>query len=1280
MICKVLQINVNKATPTTESVLQKALELSIEVILIQEPIIFIGSNNSIRSIVHSSYYQIFPNFNILRPRVMCYISKSLKASLSPDSPQDPDCMVIDVNSIRIINVYNEKHQDDPNRAYTISRGILPPLINKSTILAGDFNIHHPWWDPLSPKRGVNIDEFIDLIYNKDLILLNEPGKGTFYRNHMIRPTVIDLTFISEGLNNKVIDWQIVPDLGSDHMGLLFTILWPSLNKSLESSSSYIRFNTKLADWKLFSLNLKTQFRDFNYKVENQYSNLELDTIATLFTEKVIEAANSSIPKTTTSKYAKPWWNDDLKVLRKNLNKLNRKFKDSNYTEYKEDLKVAKNTYLQAIKKAKISHWNTFLINNDSKSIFKAMSYTKDIIVQPVPNILNIETNTKESSFEAKCDLFRTTLFPPPPITKEVDLEGYRSKEWQWPVLDKTELLNACSTKIKGKTPGPDLITQEIIVQAYKAIPSIFYIVYSLLLNTGYHPKIWKQATGFILKKSNKPDYSLPKAYRVISLLNCLGKVSERIFARRLSYLAETTILLHPSQIGGRLKKSAIDAALLLHTEVELNKSKKLVTSTLFLDIKGAFDHVSKNRLLQILKNLGLPKSLILWVKSFLSDRKLRLAFDNSIELFHLINTGIPQGSPISPILFLIYIRDLFKSTSVTHLSYLDDISLTASSKSLKQNIVILERVVKDIISLGKENAIIFDIAKTELIHFKKSRLKPILTLPDGLIIKPKETVKWLGIHFDQNTQYKEHINIRASQAKQAFFRLYRLSNINRGLSAFALRQLYQACVTSVADYGSIIWWNKTKAKIKPLQAIQNQAIRLILGAFKTSPIIPMEVESALPPPDIRLNHSIRRYAFRLRLLSLNHPIRAKYTEITNPELYYISDSSESTSISISPKFQLDTIIKSISSLVDFSSLEPIIPYYFPPWNKRVPYSIEINSESKEEVAKTHLNYLNSIQVSLVKSIYTDASSLGDGNGIGIGLVVYDHTVPYTPITPTYKENWNIGNDKIVYNGELEGVVRAIEYASSVAERGVHFDIYCDNQAAIYRLKTPSDNPGQSSQIKAIEASKAILAKGASITIKWVPGHTDIRGNEEADKLAKLATTLNPSSEGISFALLGLKISEIKRNEWYTSLQKYTISRAPNLNQETYSHLYPWKITKRIRLPTKVNRATSSALFQLKLGHGYIKSYLYRLGHVTNNKCRCGSVETSRHLLLYCRIYKEERKRLYKELKLNIRLNDISLNTLLHLNSLFIEKSLVFLKETSICTRDWHLQRAEIGNP
>ena len=347
-----------------------------------------------------------------------------------------------------------------------------------------------------------------------------------------------------------------------------------------------------------------------------------------------------------------------------------------------------------------------------------MSYTKEYLVEPLPSIFNNNTKSLESSFSAKCDILRTTLFPSPPITSRVILDNYTSStKWNWPILSQTELNSACSTKIKGRSPGPDLITQEIIIQAYSAIPDIFFSVYSILLNKGYHPKCWKQATGFILKKPNKPDYSQPKSYRVISLLNCLGKVSERILAKRLSYLAETTLLLDNSQIGGRLKKSAIDATLLLHSEVESNKASKLKTSALFLDVKGAFDHVSKNRLLAILKDLKLPLSLILWVESFLSDRIIRLAFDGQIELFSSIKTGIPQGSPISPILFLIYIRNLFQSRAVTFISYLDDIALLASSKSFKKNISILNREARELIYLGENSAISFNIAKTKLIYF-----------------------------------------------------------------------------------------------------------------------------------------------------------------------------------------------------------------------------------------------------------------------------------------------------------------------------------------------------------------------------------------------------------------------------------------------------------------------------------------------------------------------------------------------------------------------------------
>ena len=140
-------------------------------------------------------------------------------------------------------------------------------------------------------------------------------------------------------------------------------------------------------------------------------------------------------------------------------------------------------------------------------------------------------------------------------------------------------------------------------------------------------------------------------------------------------------------------------------------------------------------------------------------------------------------------------------------------------------------------------------------------------------------VRWLGVWFDQGLTFKYHVAFRVSQAKSTFYRMNRLANSERGLTPFAMRQLYLGCVTSVADYGCQIWWRGQSQFKRPLQALQNLGLRKILGVFKTAPTIPMEVEAALPPPSIRLSTSIRKYAFRALKLSPNHPIKVEIRSI-----------------------------------------------------------------------------------------------------------------------------------------------------------------------------------------------------------------------------------------------------------------------------------------------------------------------------------------------------------------------------------------------------------------
>ena len=167
----------------------------------------------------------------------------------------------------------------------------------------------------------------------------------------------------------------------------------------------------------------------------------------------------------------------------------------------------------------------------------------------------------------------------------------------------------------------------------------------------------------------------------------LGKVVEKVVAEQLSQFFEANGKLHKGQMGARKYRSAIDASALPIQKVQEAWKDREIAEALLMDVKGAFDHVFRVQLAQRMTDLGINDDFIRWTQSFLTDRWVELVFDGYVNPKHKVETGIPQGSPVSPILFLIYISGVFleiesRLPQITYLSFVDDLGFLTAGNSV----------------------------------------------------------------------------------------------------------------------------------------------------------------------------------------------------------------------------------------------------------------------------------------------------------------------------------------------------------------------------------------------------------------------------------------------------------------------------------------------------------------------------------------------------------------------------------------------------------------------
>jgi hypothetical protein len=217
------------------------------------------------------------------------------------------------------------------------------------------------------------------------------------------------------------------------------------------------------------------------------------------------------------------------------------------------------------------------------------------------------------------------------------------------------LLNKASSR---SAPGQSGHTWTIIKWAWSADPVRIHNLLKACLKAGHHPRIWKEATVCVIPKPGRTDYTLAKNFRPISLLECLGKLLEKVVAKLIYSDMAKYVLVLTSQFGGRNCSSTTDAGLTLMHDVQSAHHAGLRAGMLLFNIQGFFDNINHNRLVSVFANLGFAPELVRWGSSFLADRTVRLKFNDWTSDPFDFKVGTPQGSPMSPVLSIIYTSPL----------------------------------------------------------------------------------------------------------------------------------------------------------------------------------------------------------------------------------------------------------------------------------------------------------------------------------------------------------------------------------------------------------------------------------------------------------------------------------------------------------------------------------------------------------------------------------------------------------------------------------------------
>ena len=698
--------------------------------------------------------------------------------------------------------------------------------NKQIFFMGDFNINFL-------ANNNNKDRFFHLMYSH-----------AFY-SHIKKPTRINLNSstlidnIFSNVHDKEIDGGLLCSEMSDHIPI-FIVCKCKISSSVSSGEFTRRKETvrniellkqdlALEDWlDVFNEpNVNSAYEKFNLKLQHYY--------------------NKNIPKVKVKRNPQtaknPWITKGILTSIKKRNRLYKIFIQKPTNQNHNNYKKYRNKLTNIIRTSRKLYYSQQLhkVNSNSRATWQVINeilgkktdnLPKDKFTLHGDNIVNPHNyatvfNSFFSNIGPKLasqiknkNNTHFTDFLPEPFNKSIFFNPTNPNE----IINITKALNS------SKSQGYDEMSTSLLKQIIHFIAAPLTHIFNLSLQLGKFPNLLKIAKVTPIYKKDDPHEI--SNYRPISILPSISKILEKVVYNRLYHFLNSNKLLNPNQYGFRKNHSTDLALIQIYDKITKAMANKEHVLGLFFDLSKAFDTLNHGILLQKLHSYGIRGNALSWVKDYLSNRQQYVTFNGTNSGFLPITCGVPQGSILGPLLFLLYINDISKTSSLLDfVLFADDTNIFYSHPNLNTLVNTLNTELPKISSWFKCNKLSLNINKTHFMHFKQTTANtaeiPINIIIDNLTIEHKQNSKFLGVYIDENLTWNNHLHHVTSCVSKG---VGIISKLKLFLPQSTLLLLYNTMVLPYITYCNTVWANCAKTKILPILLLQKRALRICSGA------------------------------------------------------------------------------------------------------------------------------------------------------------------------------------------------------------------------------------------------------------------------------------------------------------------------------------------------------------------------------------------------------------------------------------------------------------------